>query len=112
MEAAMKTLTRKCLFAAAALAFAGAVNAQQSPESIVVESDSALYLRTDGLPPYLAARLEEKAREGLRSLNQYVQRTRMIHQLTLSQILVTREEATFIAAKEDKAHFVAIAQVD
>ena len=108
----MKTLTRKCLFAAAALAFAGAVNAQESPESIVVEPDNALYLRTDAMPPYLAARLEEKAKEGLRSLNQYVQRTRMIHQLTLAQILVTREEATSIAAKEEKAHFVAIAQVD
>jgi hypothetical protein len=82
------------------------------PESIVVEPDNAMYLRTDGLPPYLAARLEEKAKEGLRALNQYVQRTRMIHQLTLSQILVTRGKATFIAAKEEKAHFVAIAQVD
>jgi hypothetical protein len=108
----MKTFTRKCLLAAAAFAVAGTVNAQQAQESIVVDSDASTYLRTDGLPDYLAQRLEEKAREGLRSLNQYVHRTRMIHQLNLDRILVTREEANAAMASGEKVHLVAIANVD
>jgi hypothetical protein len=108
----MKTLTKKCLLAAAAFAVAGTVNAQESQESIVVESDSPMYLRTDGLPPYLANRLEDKAREGLRALSQYVQRTRMIHQLSLNRILVTRQDADAVLASGEKVHLVAIAQID
>jgi hypothetical protein len=112
MEAAMKSLTQKCLLAAAAFAVAGSVNAQQPQESIVVESGSPMYLRTDGMAPYLAERLEEKAREGLRSLRLYVWRTRMIHQLSLDSILVTREEADIAVASGEKVHLVAIEKID
>jgi hypothetical protein len=101
------------LLAAAAFAVAGSVSAQQQPqESIVVESGSPLYLRTDGMPAYLAERLEEKAREGLRSLRLYVWRTRMIHQLSLDSILVTREEAEVAVASGEKVHLVAIEKID
>lgn len=104
----MNTFVSKLLLSAAALAVAGSVNAQQSQDSIVVDSDSPMYLRTDGLPPYLADRLEEKAHEGLRSLNQYVQRTRMIHQLSLDRILMTREEANIALASSDRVRLVLV----
>jgi hypothetical protein len=108
----MNNLTTKCLLAAAALAVAGSVNAQQAQDSIVVESDSPMYLRTDGLPQYLAERLEQKAREGLRSLNQYVVRTRMIHQLSLDRILVTAEQANVAMASGEKVHLVLVEKDD
>jgi hypothetical protein len=109
-EAAMKSMHRKFVFAAAALAAAGTVNAQQPQESIIVTPrDDAVYVKTDGMPTFLAERVEQEAQKGLRALSHYVQRTQAIHHLYLPDLLVTREQAEQALAQGQRPHLVAVA---
>jgi hypothetical protein len=106
----MKSIYTKCLLAAAAAAIAGSAHAQLAPSSVANVNDSPLYVRTDGLPAFVAKRVEEEAGKGLQPLRQYVQRTRFIHQLDLVSMLMTREQAQLAMARDDKAHLVQIAR--
>ena len=109
----MKSIVKKCLLAAAALAAVGTVNAQQPRESIIVTPGAEpVFVNTEGMPTYLAERVEREAQKGLRALNNYVVRTRVIHNLYLPSILVTREEAMLARLEGRRLHLVAIAQDD
>jgi hypothetical protein len=95
----MNTKLIKRLIAAAALAVAGSVGAQ--------EAEKPVPIRTDGLPSHVRARLEAKAQEGSAALIQYVNRTRMMgHQVRVEDI-VEPSKGTFAAQKERKEPKVA-----
>ena len=50
-------------------------------------SEPAIAVNTDGLPPYLAAKVVMKAQEGMNELRRFVWRTRMIYGLELRTLL-------------------------
>ena len=53
-------------------------------------SEPAVAVKTDGLPPHVAARVAAKAEEGITALRQYVWISRSVNQLDLRSLL--REE--------------------
>jgi hypothetical protein len=55
-------------------------------------SEAAVAVRTDGLPLHVAARVQEKAAEGMTALRRYVWITRGMHALDLHALLA--DEAT------------------
>lgn len=65
--------------------FAGGAHAQQPRE------ESPVAVRTDGMPPFIAEKVKEKAAQGSTELRRYVDRTRMVHSIDFRSIL--REDA-------------------
>ena len=51
------------------------------------QADDPVSIRTQGLTPSLAARLIEKGQQGITALTQYINRTRMIHQLNIYDVV-------------------------
>ncbi|HZZ94176.1 MAG TPA: hypothetical protein VFE23_16570 [Usitatibacter sp.] len=70
------------------LSCAGAAMAQQE--------EAAVAVKTDGLPLHVAARVEQKAAQGITALRQYVWISRGVNQLDLHSLL--REEEPVRAA--------------
>jgi len=101
-------LHTKILLAAAAAAFAGTVNAQRSESIYVVADDTPVFVKTEGMPSYLARRVEAEAAKGLQPLRQYVQNTKFIHQLDLVSILLTEKEAKLARAENPNIQLAAI----
>lgn len=66
--------------------------------AIAKEPEPSVAVKTDGLAPYLAATVEEKAAQGFGALRHYVIRTRMIHALDL-HTLVRNESPQAVAQK-------------
>lgn len=62
------------------------------------QAEPAVAVKTDGLPPHVAARVAAKAEEGITALRQYVWITRGINQLDL-RTLVREEEPQQVAAR-------------
>ena len=108
----MKSIAKKLLLAAAALAAGGTVNAQPLESIIVSPGAAPLYVNTEGMPAYLAERVEREAQKGMRALNYYVVRTKTMHNLYPPSILVTPEEALLAQLEGRKLRLVAIAQDD
>lgn len=108
----MQTANPKFLLAAAALAVAGSANAEQTQDPIVVDVDSAVFVRTDGMPAYLAERVEKEARKGMRALNYFALRTKTMHQLYLPAIVITQEQAIAAEAQGEKPRLVELALTD
>jgi hypothetical protein len=93
----MKTNLTKHLVTAAAFAFSGSVCAQESGQPVAV--------KVDGLPRHVAERVQEKARQGPAALRQYVQRTRMIHELHYGSLI--RSEVPAALAKAERPEHIA-----
>jgi hypothetical protein len=75
----MKTNIARTLIAAAALAVAAPVYAQEAEPPVAV--------KTDGLPPQLQMRLQEKAQQGQTAVIQYINRTRNVHNLRAEDVI-------------------------
>jgi hypothetical protein len=75
------------------LSCTGAAWAQQGDEPPVS-------VRTEGLPPHVAARVSEKAEQGITALRQYVWISRGVNQLDLHSLLRTEEPARVASAEE------------
>jgi hypothetical protein len=105
----MNALLKKCLLAAAALATAGSVYAEQ-PQS----AQEPLYVNTSGMSPSVARKVEAEAAKGFNALRYYVQRTQRMHHLSLASIVLTREEAEALAKAKGQSQncYAQIAQVD
>ena len=103
-------LLRKPLLTAALLVLATGAAAQMPAESIVVRPDTPVFVRTDGLPAFLAERLERESQKGLKPLRDYIERTRFMHQLDLDSVLMTREQARRAAESSKDIRLVEIAQ--
>src|SRR5512140_1198189 len=103
----MRSTRLKCLVAAAAAALSGG-GAASEVSRVPDLSESPVYVRTDGLPAPLARRLDAEARKGLRPLRQYVQRTKYIHQIDLVTLLMTREQARTLVARDGNAKLTLI----
>jgi len=71
----------------------GAAWAQESGEPPVA-------VRTEGLPPHVAARVQEKAAQGITPLRQYVWISRGINQLDLHSLLREQEEPARVAERD------------
>ena len=69
-----------------------------SSTALAKEPEPPVAVKTDGLSPYLAATVEEKAAQGFSALRRYVIRTRMIHALDLNT-LVREEPSQAVAQK-------------
>jgi hypothetical protein len=108
----MHSAKLKFLLAAAALAAAGSVNAEQKQDPIVVDVDRAVFVRTDGMPAYLAERVETEARKGMRALNYFALRTKTMHQLYLPAIVITQEQAIAAEAQGEKPRLVELVLAD
>ena len=77
---------------------AGAATAQQE--------DAPVFVRTEGMSPTLAAKLIDKGAEGSAALIRYLNRTRMIHQLYIFDVVKnndTRMTATEPAQEQELA---------
>lgn len=90
----MTTNFTKHLIAMFLVSFAGAAMAQQDAEPPVA-------VKTEGLPLHVAAKVKEKAAEGVTSLRRYVTSTRMVNGLDIRSIV--REEASPTMALNAKA---------
>ena len=108
----MQTVNLKFLLAAATLAVAGNVNAQQTQDPIVVDIDTPVFVKTDGMPAYLAERVEKEARKGMRALDYFALRTKTMHQLYLPAIVITQEQAIAAEAKGEKPRLVELVLTD
>lgn len=75
------------------ISLAGAANAQQPEPAVAV--------RSDGLPPRVAAKVREKAAEGPTALRRYVELTRMVSALDFRSLL--RESSSSNLATNAKA---------
>ena len=73
----MNAITRKSLYLAALLAVSGAASAAEPPVAV----------STEGMPAYLAAKVEAKAQQGQAELRRFVWRTRMIYALDLRSLV-------------------------
>jgi hypothetical protein len=71
-----------------------------SAASLVHAADAPIVLRTDGLPPWVAAKLTEKSRQGIVPVMQYLQRTRMIHGLYIGDLLLPEARRSLAAQPE------------
>lgn len=67
--------------------FAGVAHAQQQRE----QQEPPVAVKTDGMPPFMAGKVKEKAAQGATELRRYVDRTRMVHSIDFRSIL--REDA-------------------
>lgn len=65
------------------------------------QAEPAVAVKTDGLPPHVAARVAAKAQEGITALRQYVWITRGINQLDLRS-LVRAEESAQVAGRKPR----------
>ena len=61
------------------VSFAGAAYAQQPESSVAV--------KTDGMPPHVAAKVSEKAAQGATALRRYVNNTRLVNGLHFASIV-------------------------
>lgn len=86
----MKTNSTQFLLAAA-LVLAGSAFAQQT--------EAPVRIKTDGLSADMRDRLEAKAQQGLPALIQYVNRTRMIYQLRVQDLVIPEDTARAEAQK-------------
>ena len=75
MNAKLNTL----ILAMMLISFAGAVQAR--------EPEAAVAVKTDGLPPHVAAKVEAKAAEGMTALRRYVWITRGMHGIDLREVV-------------------------
>ena len=50
-------------------------------------AESAIAVNTDGMPAFLAAKVEAKAQQGANELRRFVWRTRMVYGLDLKSIV-------------------------
>ena len=75
----MKMNISRTIIIAVALAVAGSVCAQEAEPPVPV--------KTDGMSPQLAGRLQEKAQQGQTAVIQYVNRTRAIHNLRAEDVI-------------------------
>ena len=69
--------------------------------ALAAESAAPVSLNKAEVPPMIAKAVEAKAAEGIGALRQYVQRTRMVHALSL-RTLVRDGDAEAIARNEEK----------
>ena len=87
----MKTNSTQFLLAAA-LVLAGSAFAQQT--------EAPVRIKTDGLSADMRDRLEAKAQQGLPALIQYVNRTRMIYQLRVQDLVISEEDTARAEAQK------------
>jgi hypothetical protein len=90
----MNTRIIKQFAAAFTLAFSGAALAQLPEPPVKVNAD--------GLAPYVREHLEASALEGRTSVIQYINRTRMIHNLRVEQVLPAERPAAVNVAKDER----------
>ena len=62
------------------------------------EAAPPVAVKVDGLSPFVAIAVQDKARQGITELRRYVERTRMIHALYLPDLIRPDEEADVVAA--------------
>ena len=65
-----------------------------SGSALAQVSEPPVRVNTAGMPDYLRARIEAKAREGKTTLIRYLHRTRMIHGLRLEDVLVVDDRSS------------------
>jgi len=65
------------------------------------QAEPAVAVKTDGLPPHVAARVVAKAEEGITALRQYVWISRGINQIDLRSI-VRQDEPQQVATREPR----------
>ena len=58
-----------------------------SVSGVTYAQEQAVSVNTEGMPPYLAAKVQAKAQEGPTELRRFVWRTRMIYALDLVKIV-------------------------
>ncbi len=51
------------------------------------EPEPAVAVKTEGLPPHVAAKVKEKAAQGSKALRQYVTSTRMVNELDFRSLI-------------------------
>ena len=71
--------TKSIALAIATLAFAGATLAQEAEPPVAV--------KTDGLPIHVAAKVQQKAQEGVTALRRYITNTRMVNELYIYSLV-------------------------
>jgi hypothetical protein len=84
----MKSNTTRRIVVAALFVFSSAAFAQEAEPPVAV--------KTDGLPPQLKERIEQKAQQGQSALIRYLNNTRHIHQLRVEDV-VRREQPQAVA---------------
>ena len=55
--------------------------------ALAQQAENPASMRTEGLPSWVAEKLIEKGQQGITAVTQYLQRTRMIHQLTVADVV-------------------------
>ena len=60
------------------------------------QGENPVSMRTEGLPSWVAATLIEKGQQGIAAVTQYLQRTRMIHQLSVADV-VNKDDKNLMA---------------
>lgn len=76
------------------LAIAGASRAQSAEPPVAV--------KTDGLPLHVAARVEQKAAQGITELRRYVWISRAVNQLDLRSLIREQEPEQVARAEDDE----------
>jgi len=76
------------------------------------QAEPAVAVKTDGLPPHVAARVAAKAEEGITALRQYVWISRGINQLDLRSIVRTQEPAQVAQRKPRGDESTTVAALD
>lgn len=88
----MNTKLTKQLVAMFLVSLAGTTHADQTEPAVAV--------KTEGMPPHVAEKVREKAAQGSTALRRYVDSTRMINALDFRSIL--REEASPGMARNER----------
>lgn len=94
----MKTKSMQHILAAAAFAFTGAASAQ--------EAETPVNVSVEGLPPHVAQKVTEAAKQGSTELRRYINRTRMINELNYNAI--ARDDESTAIAKQGSGEKVAV----
>ena len=64
-----------------------AISAFSASVALAQPAENPVSMRTEGLPSWVAAKLIEKGQQGITAVTQYLQRTRMIHQLSVADVV-------------------------
>ena len=64
-----------------------AISAFNAGAALAQQAENPVSMRTEGLPSWVAATLIEKGQQGITAVTQYLHRTRMIHQLTVADVV-------------------------
>jgi hypothetical protein len=67
--------------------------------AVAQEIEDPVVVKTRGLAPHVAIKVEAEAARGITALRRYVERTRGIHNLHLGSLIATPEEALAMKAK-------------